>query len=87
MDESEEFLDTETPETKFIQKEREQEVQKRLIKLLKEINDREKYVLSMHILPDEPMTTREIADVWKCGQASIIRDKKRILTRLGIDDD
>jgi RNA polymerase sigma factor (sigma-70 family) len=76
-----------TPERQLLQKEREAKAANKLAKLLGTMNDREKYVLNMHILPDDPMTMVQIAKVWECDEASIRRDKKRILKRLEIKDE
>lgn len=68
----------------LIQKEEKKQAWKIFEDLLGKLNDREKYVLHNHIMPDDPMTIRQIGKVWKCSHMSIERDKQRILDRLGI---
>jgi len=74
-------------ESLLIAKERHETMCKKLTELSKNITERERFVLRVHILPDDPMTLREMAKVWGCGKSSIQRDKDRILKKLEIDDE
>jgi len=76
----------ETPLKLLIEKEEKQQAWEIFEELLGKLNDREKYVLHNHIMPDDPMILEQIAEVFKCHLSSVFRDKERILKRLGMDN-
>jgi DNA-directed RNA polymerase specialized sigma subunit len=71
-------------EEQVLRKEEIEAAYRRVVPLLKDFKDRERYVLFKHILADEPMTIRQMALEHKVGKSSIQRDINRVRGRLRI---
>jgi RNA polymerase sigma factor (sigma-70 family) len=76
----ESYIHMNTPERQLLEKERASAIDSKLSKVEQTLNKREKYVLDYHILGDA--TIRNVSKKFKCGVASVMRDKERILERL-----
>ena len=75
------------PEEIMIRKEEISEAEAKVLEIISELSVREQDVLFNHILSDEPDTLRTVAKRYSCSKDSIMRDKKRILNMLAIQNE
>ena len=76
------YTDEPNPEEQCLVKEERDIASDILDRVLQTLNEREAYVLWHHIISDEPMSMREIADQFHCGKSAIGRDVTRLVKLL-----